>query len=711
MRDDIDIGINSLLGKNMSNYTLEEIEAAQKRKKKHGGTIMENLAAVTGRSLPNINSSFSTGVAHTKSAIDISSSLNESLLSNANALNSMLDEYTKEVEAYTIGTPDTLVKGEKATVQATQTASNEPEILSNEDALDAFVGMKDEIEKTVFGQTEFVKDLVVAFKRPYVMKPEENLPKNSIFITGPSCSGKHLALNTIVECMAERKIIADSSIHVMDLSLYPDATREKLFMQDLYEALLSKSAVVLFENYEECHVSLLVRIQDLVMKGRSNLSERYVMNNGQLVNVTNALASETVGSLDAKGKFFVFVSRNGLTKLSDIMGAPFVNSIGDVCTAKALDEETMGKIAGICKDRLIKDASENALFALTVTDEFISYSVSMSGKNAGLAGILSFYKDINRALCELRLDGDYKKNAEVSLDVKEGAVKCTIDGEEISVMDVLPGKYLGEIEGVKKELEKIVGLTEIKDYILSLEEYYAVMKRRTEAGLKAGEVNKHMIFTGNPGTGKTTIARIISRYLKACGVLSGGQLVEVSRADLVGRFVGHTAPLTNQVINSAIGGVLFIDEAYSLYRGKDDSFGMEAIDTLVKGIEDNRDNLIVILAGYSNEMDEFLTANSGLKSRFPNIINFPDYTGEELLKIADVTASSKGYVIDEGAKSGLLAYFNMVQMSNAKEAGNGRLVRNTIEDAVLNQSRRLVAEPDADMSLLISEDFDLQMDK
>ena len=189
--------------------------------------------------------------------------------------------------------------------------------------------------------------------------------------------------------------------------------------------------------------------------------------------------------------------------------------------------------------------------------------------------------------------------------------------------------------------------------------------------------------------------------------VSGGQLVEVTRADLVGRYVGHTAPLTNQVLQSAIGGVLFIDEAYSLYRGQDDSFGLEAIDTLVKGIEDNRDNLIVILAGYSDEMAVFLTSNSGLKSRFPNVIEFPDYTGQELLDIAKITAKSKGYKIDEGALLPLLTYFNAVQLLRARTAGNGRLVRNKVEEAILNQSRRLVAEPDGDLSLLISADFDL----
>lgn len=198
----------------------------------------------------------------------------------------------------------------------------------------------------------------------------------------------------------------------------------------------------------------------------------------------------------------------------------------------------------------------------------------------------------------------------------------------------------------------------------------------------------------------------MSRYLKAIGVLSGGQLVEVTRADLVGRYVGHTAPLTTQVLKSAVGGVLFIDEAYSLYRGKDDSFGLEAIDTLVKGMEDHRDDLIVILAGYSKEMAEFLTANSGLKSRFPNIIEFPDYTGEELLAIAKLQAGGKGYTLDERCDANLLAYFNAVQLTRARDAATAAGPQQS-GGGHLNQSRRLVAQPEADLCLLLPEDFQL----
>ena len=169
----------------------------------------------------------------------------------------------------------------------------------------------------------------------------------------------------------------------------------------------------------------------------------------------------------------------------------------------------------------------------------------------------------------------------------------------------------------------------------------------------------------------------------------------MTRADLVGRYVGHTAPLTNQVIQSALGGVLFIDEAYSLYRGGEDSFGLEAIDTLVKGIEDHRDDLVVILAGYSKEMALFLTANSGLASRFPNQIEFPDYTGAELLAITQSIAKSKGYRLDDACE-------------NAAENGNGRMARNTLEKAILNQSKRLVADADAALDLLLPGDFELE---
>lgn len=584
-------------------------------------------------------------------------------------------------------------------------------VVVNSSGLDKFDGMSEVIKSKVCGQDDFIKKLIIAFKRPYVSERDENDALNSIFITGPACTGKHYTLHVLVEELAKRKILNSANIHTIDLSQYPTAAEEKLFLQDIYSALQSEAQVIVFENYESCHVSMLTKVSDLVSTGECRLSDRYVMQKGQLINVANSLAGNAVGSFEAKGKYLVFISNKSIDKLAGAMGAPFVNALGDVCATVDINTDAMKKISEVQEKRLIEKCKKQLHFDVTVEDSFRDHVLKQADRGRALQGVLDTYLDTLKALAELRLGRDNLKTSVLSLKCgdSEGNVPVIVVGEEeIPIRSLLPGGYSGELDIIKAELDSIVGLKEVKEYIYSLEEYYGVQKRRREAGLKAGEVSKHMIFTGNPGTGKTTIARIVSKYLKAIGVLSGGQLVEVSRADLVGRYVGHTAPLVNQVIKSALGGVLFIDEAYSLYRGGEDSFGLEAIDTLVKGIEDNRDDLIVILAGYSKEMEEFLESNSGLKSRFPNIIDFPDYTGKELLEIAKITAKSKGYVIDEKALKPLLSYFEKVQATRAKDAGNGRLVRNKIEEAILNQSRRLVAEKDADMSLLLEMDFELE---
>lgn len=711
---DFEQEMNKMFGGSRANYSIDDIEAAKKRQKKHGGTLYDNLSAITQEKTgqkplgPIVDSAQSMLASASKNAQAAMADLNRiesSVKSNADEINKTLSELNKNIKSdfeFSSGTSTSMGSN-----SVTVSKSVKPGLTEDPGLLEKYNGLSDKLKEKVFGQDDYIKKLVIAFKRPLVSERDSNDALNSIYITGPSCSGRHYSLALITQELADRNVLTDGGIYRMDLSLYPTPAEEKLFVQDLYSALKSKEPVILFENFASCNVAFLTRLADLVDTGESRLNERYVMQNGQLVGVTNALAGETVGALEAPGKYLVFLGDEPVSKLADIMGAPFVNSLGDICATGVLSDDAIAAVGRELNESLKRRVKKQLGCDLNIDESYDRYALSCTTRGRALKGVIDAYDEVLTALSEYMLESDEAVSSPLGIAYEDDGALIIACDKRLALNDYLPGGYSGELDAVEKELEGIVGLAEIKDYIHGLKEYYEVQKRRREEGLKAGELNRHMIFTGNPGTGKTTIARIVSRYLKAIGILSGGQLVEVSRGDLVGRYVGHTAPLVNQVVKSAIGGVLFIDEAYSLYRGDEDSFGLEAIDTLVKAIEDNRDNLIVILAGYSKEMEDFLEANSGLKSRFPNIIDFPDYTGEELLAIAHITAKSKGYRIDKDAEKPLLDFFSATQLSNAREAGNGRLVRNKIEEAILNQSRRLIAEPDADMSLLMSGDFEL----
>ena len=212
--------------------------------------------------------------------------------------------------------------------------------------------------------------------------------------------------------------------------------------------------------------------------------------------------------------------------------------------------------------------------------------------------------------------------------------------------------------------------------------------------MKAPDLSYHMVFSGNPGTGKTTIARMLAQLYKAIGVLKKGQLVEVDRSGLIAGYQGQTAIKTQKVIQSAIGGVLFIDEAYALVESDNDTYGKECIATILKAMEDHRDELIVIVAGYDDLMEKFIDSNPGLKSRFNKYIHFPDYTGEEMMAIFQIRCKSNGYEVTTEAEELLLAVFNDMYDTRDENFGNGRTVRNIFEKVINCQATRLAADMD-----------------
>ena len=576
--------------------------------------------------------------------------------------------------------------------------------------LGSFEGLAAEVKQTVLGQDAFVDSVVRAMRRPFVLGTEAPAARNVILLTGGAGTGRHFALEETARCMAARGLLQSDRIATLDLALYPNSGAEKLFLQDLYAALHAPGEILAFEHYESCYPGFLKTLSDLAVKGSAPLSSRYLVNKeGILVDAGTALAPGAVSRIDPCGKYLIFYSHKGREALADKFGAALVSALGDVCETASYTREDLAALAAQQLNALAQKIRTRLGLTLSAGADVRDYVAAQCTAQKGAAGLAECCDRIFRALSEYCLRTDETLTGTVTLTAGPEEVQFRLnDGADQPLFDLLPAAYTGALDAIRAEINELVGLAPVKEYVFGLADNLQVQQRRAAAGLKTASLSMHMIFTGNPGTGKTTIARLVAKYLKAIGALKGGQLVEVTRADLVGRYTGHTAPLTNSVIESALGGVLFIDEAYSLYRGEQDSFGLEAIDTLVKGMEDHRDELVVILAGYTREMEIFLTANSGLASRFPNKIEFPDYTAEELLQITHVQAKNKGYRLAESCTEPLLGYYARWQAADARTAGNGRLARNTLEKAIFHQSRRLVAEPAAALDLILPSDLELK---
>ncbi len=257
--------------------------------------------------------------------------------------------------------------------------------------------------------------------------------------------------------------------------------------------------------------------------------------------------------------------------------------------------------------------------------------------------------------------------------------------------DEIPPKE--DIEDLKKELNELIGLTGIKREVNNLINIATVHNLRKKHGLKNPKLSLHMVFSGNPGTGKTTIARIMSRIYHSLDILSKGHLVEVDRSGLVAGYVGQTATKTSEVIQKAMGGVLFIDEAYALTNKTENDFGQEAVDTILKAMEDSREDLVVIVAGYDGLMDEFIHSNPGLESRFNRFLHFDDYSTEEMLGILELQLRKGQYELTEGARQAARKYIEDANTSSIS-FGNARGVRNVFERMLVAQANRLAAVPD-----------------
>jgi len=264
-----------------------------------------------------------------------------------------------------------------------------------------------------------------------------------------------------------------------------------------------------------------------------------------------------------------------------------------------------------------------------------------------------------------------------------------------------------DIKDLKAELDGYIGLADVKKEVNNLINMATVFKRRQEAGLPTTDFSLHMVFTGNPGTGKTMIARLMARIYRSLGILSKGQLVEVDRSGLVAGYVGQTAIKTQQQIQKALGGVLFIDEAYALNGKSENDFGQEAIDTVLKAMEDHRDDIVVIVAGYDELMDRFIHSNPGLESRFNRYLHFDDYTTDEMVDIFKMQCRKGSYTLAEGVEAEVREFIDEANDAGGITFGNARGVRNLFEQILTEQANRLAQLDDftkEDLMTITAED-------
>ncbi|MBU3572849.1 stage V sporulation protein K [Priestia aryabhattai] len=295
----------------------------------------------------------------------------------------------------------------------------------------------------------------------------------------------------------------------------------------------------------------------------------------------------------------------------------------------------------------------------------------------------------NNGQINIILNNETKKEKSYTTSIPRPAKKAVINHEP-----------LREIE---REMSGLVGMEELKKMIKEIYAWLYINKKREEQGLKSGKQALHMMFKGNPGTGKTTVARLLGKLFLNMNILSKGHLIEAERADLVGEYIGHTAQKTRDLVKKALGGILFIDEAYSLARGGEKDFGKEAIDTLVKHMEDSNDKFVLILAGYPREMENFLSLNPGLRSRFPFIFDFPDYDVNELMDIAGHMMNDRQYQFSTEAYKKLKDHFMDVKYNQTpRDFSNGRYVRNIIERSIRTQSMRLLEEESYERNELLT---------
>lgn len=567
-----------------------------------------------------------------------------------------------------------------------------------------FLNIEKKLNNEIIGQVDFIHKLCDYFKVKF-----QDGDKGILLLVGKRGTFKKASVRLLFEELNKENINEEYTIDEIDLASYNFNLGYNAFLSDLYQGLNSNSQVLMFKNTENASKNILKVLSELYPNTCLKLREDYIMKNKFLIEAS-VRDKNKIAEFICHNKFFVFIYNNeGETLEQEILQ----NKEAVLYTKKLTEEEQNAVIRKeILKtiDNIQKDLDVNIVLGIDNKDEkednfgicsFLQENF-IEDSNFGISEYIS-YKIYKPIMNLIQKEGLYEES-EILIYVDRNEIYCKSDEEIYKLENYL----VPTLEEVKYKLDSIIGIEELKDFIVNVENNWKVQKIRKRLGLKTSKISMNMIFTGNAGTGKTNAARVIFEYLNALGMLSRGVFVEVSKADFVTENTNDISKRTNDIINSALGGVLFIDEAYSLCESEEDKIGKEIVDALLKGIEDNRDNLIVILAGYEKDMENFLSFNQGLKSRFSNTIHFKDYNPVEMYEIAVNIAKSKGYRIAKNVKSGLIDLFTRNQITGKNDLGNARFVRNIVENAIIDASKKYLTNSDKEIDLLDRDNFNFK---
>lgn len=579
------------------------------------------------------------------------------------------------------------------------------------------------LKNELIGQDLYIKNLITYIKEKTVKNE-----KGVLILVGEKDTGKKTSIRILMEEMYKEKLIESDNINEINLDTYNFKLGYNAFLSDLHDKLNSKSKCIMFKNIQDAMEDIVHVLSDLCFNSCFNLNEDYIIKNDVFVKAdeenkeeindilnSEEIHKEKINQLICNNKFVVFTCDYNDINLDKVFGSDLINKIDKVLYTKDLDKTERNIVVRRRVIETINHIKEelnlDIMIDLNKDDANKEYFgicryLQESYKKDSNFGISEYVKyKLNNPLRNLVIKEEIKSNSRLFIYVENDEIYCKANSKVYKLNEYTTPT----LEEAKYKLNSIIGIKELKEFIYNVQNNYKVQNIRERLGLTTSKISMNMIFAGNAGTGKTNAARTTFEYLNALGLLSRGVFKEVSKADFVSENINETAKKTMEVVNSAIGGVLFIDEAYSLCESEEDKVGKEIVDALLKGIEDNRDDLIVILAGYENDMEKFLSINPGLKSRFPNIIHFEDYTPYEMYAIALNIAKSKGYKIADNVEDDLIDLFAKNQISGKNDLGNARFVRNIIENAIMDASRKYLQDKQKKIDLLEAHNFNFKV--